>query len=266
MRAFLWGPLRRPGSLEAGARPALALGVASRVASCGLEATTSLNQRARSGSTHKQPFREALGGALDFEAFVQAVDIRGRSFALQNDASAAIACLVKGSTQSPQMQRCALWPDRAAARADADCLPYHVPGLTLTAEALTGLRAAAPISGRKRERGDHPWRLGPAVADELWSLVLLAVIDAGWRRVTVDAFATESNSRAPRFWSRFHEPGSEAIDALCVPDWARSSCPSCGSSHPEVRTPSRLPADSRWRRLDRALCILVLPAATLAPC
>ncbi len=56
-------------------------------------------------------------------------------------------------------------------------------------------------------------------------LVARAVADAGLRGVTVDAFASESNARAPRFWSRFHEPGAEAIDGLCAPDWARSMCP-----------------------------------------
>jgi hypothetical protein len=61
----------------------------------------------------QQPFREALGGALAFEAFAQAVDIRGRTCVLRNDAAAAVAAFRKGSTQSPQMQRCALRLDRA---------------------------------------------------------------------------------------------------------------------------------------------------------
>jgi hypothetical protein len=56
----------------------------------------------------EQPFREALGGALAFEAFVQAADIRGRCCILRNDAEAAIAAFRRGSTQSPQMQRCTL--------------------------------------------------------------------------------------------------------------------------------------------------------------
>ena len=38
----------------------------------------------------QQPFREALGGVLAFEALAQAVDISGRSCILRNDASAAM--------------------------------------------------------------------------------------------------------------------------------------------------------------------------------
>ncbi len=68
----------------------------------------------------QQPFREALGGVL---ALDQAVDISGRSCIMRNDASAAIASFRKGSTISPQMQRCALRLDRAAARVDVYLLP-----------------------------------------------------------------------------------------------------------------------------------------------
>ncbi len=62
----------------------------------------------------EQPFSEALGGALALEAFAQAVDISWLYCILSNDAAAAIAAFRKGSTQSPQMQRCALQLSRAA--------------------------------------------------------------------------------------------------------------------------------------------------------
>jgi hypothetical protein len=86
----------------------------------------------------EQPFREALGGALAFKAFAQAVDICGLYCILRNDAAAAIAAFRKGSTQSPQMQRCALRVSRAAAGGNVDCLPWHVPGLVLVAEGIDG--------------------------------------------------------------------------------------------------------------------------------
>ncbi len=69
---------------------------------------------------------------------MRAVDVRGRYSILRNDAVAAIACFRKGSSQSPQMQRCALRLDRAAAAVEVDCLPYNVPGLTLVAEGIDG--------------------------------------------------------------------------------------------------------------------------------
>jgi hypothetical protein len=214
----------------------------------------------------QQPFREALGGALAFEAFAQAVDIRGRSCVLRNDAAAAVAAFRKGSTQSPQMQRCALRLDRAAALVDVDCLPLHVPGLTLVAEGIDGASRCGSEFGQGVNVDSV---LGPAVSDELWSIASRAAIDAGWGDVTVDAFASASNARAARFWSRFHEPGAEAIDALCVPDWSRSACPSCGLYHREVLY--AYPPDALVRATvekacaDRALCVLVVPVAILAP-
>ncbi len=86
----------------------------------------------------EQPFREALGGALAFEAFAQKVNLGGRCCILRNDASAAVVAFRKGSSQSPQMQRCALRLNRAAAAVDVDCLPLHVPGLTLVSEGVDG--------------------------------------------------------------------------------------------------------------------------------
>jgi hypothetical protein len=76
--------------------------------------------------------------------------------------------------------------------------------------------------------------LGPAVHDVLWDAACQAAADAGWLRVTVDAFASAANARAPRFWSRFLELGAGAIDALCVLDRAKCRGPTCGSSHREV--------------------------------
>ena len=111
--------------------------------------------------------------------------------------------------------------------------------------------------------------LGPAVSDCFWLTVSRAVEAAGWRRVTVDAFASESNARVPRFWSRFHEPGSETIDALCAFDWAQSACPVCGVAHREVLyafPPASLVRATVEKACgDRALCSLVVPVAILAP-
>ena len=214
----------------------------------------------------QQPFREALGGALSFEAFAQAVNISGRSCIMRNDASAAIASFRKGSTASPQMQRCALRLDRAAARADVDLLPYHVPGLTLVAEGIDGASRAGSELGKDANVDSI---LGFAVTDGLWLQVETAMADAGWDRATVDAFASEANARAPRFWSRFHEPGAEAIDALCVLDWASSSCPLCDTRHREVvyafPPPALIRPTVEKALADRALCVLVVPVAILAP-
>ncbi len=86
--------------------------------------------------------------------------------------------------------------------------------------------------------------------------------------VTVDAFATESNRRARRYWSRYGEPGSEAVDALSVRDWGKSRCPRCGHWHREVVyafPPSGLIRHVvRKAMVDMAVCALVVPVATTA--
>ncbi len=78
-----------------------------------------------------------------------------------------------------------------------------------------------------------------------------------------------SNARAPRFWSRFIEPGAELFDAVCAPDWAQSVCPVCGLAHREVLyafPPAALVrATVEKACADRALCVLVVPVAILAP-
>ena len=197
---------------------------------------------------------------------MQAVDVSARSCVLRNDAAAAVAAFRKGSTQSPHMQRCALRLDRAAAAAHVSCLPLHVPGLTLVAEGIDGASRSGAEFGADANVDSI---LGMAASDKLWAFAERAAVDAGWGRVTVDAFASESNARAPRFWSRFPEPGSEAICALAAPDWARSLCPACGFVHREVIY--AFPPDLLVRvtvekaMADRALCVLIVPVAILAP-
>ena len=126
------------------------------------------------------------------------------------------------------MQRCALRLSRAAAAVNIDTLPLHVPGLVLIAEGVDG---ASRDGSELGPDANVAAVLGPAVDDEVWAAVLRVVAAAGWGRVTVDAFASASNARAPRFWSRFLEPGAELYDALCAPDWAQSACPACGLAH-----------------------------------
>ena len=108
----------------------------------------------------------------------------------------------------------------------------------------------------------------PAVSDVLWSSVLRVSAAVGWR-ITVDAFATESNASAPRYWSPHPEPGSEAVDALSILDWAVSSCPVCGADHRETIyafPPLHLLRHALAKAIaDRARCILVVAVAVIAP-
>ncbi len=91
---------------------------------------------------------------------------------------------------------------------------------------------------------------------------------AGWR-IKVDAFASESNARASRFWSPFPEPGAEAADALCALDWAASRCPVCCADQCEVVytfQPLHLLRSALAKAIDdRARCVLVVAVAVIAP-
>ncbi len=200
----------------------------------------------------KQPFREAPGGALAFEAFAQAVATRGPCCILRNDAVAATAAFREGCTLSPQTQLCALRLPRAAACGNVDYLSGHVPSLVLAAEGIqvVGASRSGPDMGRDANVGAV---LGPAAVDPLWRAIRTAAADAGWGRVTVDAFASAANARTSRFWSRFLEPGAEAVDALSVLDWAQSPAPSAGRCIARSSTHSlHWPSCGRlWRRLSR---------------
>ncbi len=106
----------------------------------------------------------------------------------------------------------------------------HVPGLQLVAEGIDGASRAGDDPGQGR---NVQAVVGPAVSDQLWTQIQAVATSVGWR-ITVGAFASASNARAARFWSEFPEPGSDAVDALSVLDWAVSPCPVCGSPHREV--------------------------------
>jgi hypothetical protein len=126
---------------------------------------------------------------------------------MRNDASAAIAAFRKGSSQSPEMQRCAVSFSQVAAANGVDIVPWHVPGLSLVAEGTDGASrdGTGPTGFGQDANLFHVPGLaaarGPGDVPSLWDSVALVASAAGWR-ITVDALASESNARAFRFWSR----------------------------------------------------------------
>jgi hypothetical protein len=87
--------------------------------------------------------------------------------------------------------------------------------------------------------------------------------------LTVDAFASESNSLIPRFFARFAEPRAEAEDAFTVPSWACSTCPTCGALHRETLfafpPPALINSFVAKARADCARAIVVTPLSVSAP-
>jgi hypothetical protein len=74
---------------------------------------------------------------------------------------------------------------------------------------------------------------GPVSSRLVRQRALTLAASCGWT-LTVDAFASDSNSLLPRFFARYAEPSAEAEDAFPVPDWAASACPACGCDHHEA--------------------------------
>ncbi len=102
----------------------------------------------------------------------------------------------KMNLYSPAMKK--TWHTLRKATVLADNLELH---WNLGYHRLQYLRSVAEgIDGASRSGADFGKEvyvhsiLGPAVSDELWSLVSRAAVEAGWGGVTVDAFASESNS------------------------------------------------------------------------
>ena len=46
---------------------------------------------------------------------------------------------------------------------------------------------------------------------------LFAIVTRLWGPCSVDAFATAENAHRPRFFSKWHSPGSSGIDAFAQP-------------------------------------------------
>jgi hypothetical protein len=138
-----------------------------------------------------------------------------------------------------------------------DTLYLHAPGRVLVEEGVddlsrTGaLDIAGPVSSSLVR--DHSLKLAQSL---------------GWT-LTVDAFASKSNSLLPRFFARYAEPEAEAEDAFTVPDWARSICPSCDQCHRETLyafpPAALLNAFVAKARTDGARAIVVTPLAVAAP-
>ena len=201
--------------------------------------------------------REALGGVLAFAAAAKEVDLSDAWVIMRNDAVGALSALRKGCASSTFLQQCSM--RLAMLHREARCHPLflHAPGDLLILEGVDGLsrEVASEVSGPTSS---------PLVRDRATQLARAL----GWE-LTVDAFASESNTLLPRFFARYAEPQAEAEDAFAVGDWDRSTCPFCGRCHREVlfafpptRLLNRFVAKAR---ADGVRAILVTPLAVSAP-
>jgi hypothetical protein len=72
------------------------------------------------------------------------------------------------------------------------------------------IRSAANVWADRlsRERDFSDWMFNPDLFRE---------VERAWGLCTVDRFATANNAQLPRYNSRYHDPGSEAVDSLSLP-------------------------------------------------
>jgi len=166
--------------------------------------------------------RETMGGYLMFKATTRMLDVHGAVVLHRNDCVGALAALKKGSFASRPLQEVAVAFNDLAASVQTEHYFLHAPGVSLVDEG---------IDGASRETALQV--LYPACTERLRSQLRDMARAQGWE-LTVDLFATEANALTARFYARFAEHKAEAVDALAVPSWDRSQCPTCGQTHREV--------------------------------
>jgi len=181
-------------------------------------------------SITQQAHREAWAGALSLQALTQVEDTHSSTVLMRNDASAAIAAFRKGSFGSPELQEAALIVNDIRIKLDILTPLLHVPGLALMAEGIDGASRAGHAFGQGMNVEEIR---GPSITDQLWNRIQALADQQGWK-LTIDLFATASNSRTDRYVSWFPEPDAEAYDAFSMGSWASSTCPMCGQVHQEA--------------------------------
>ena len=201
--------------------------------------------------------RETMAGVLALEAAARVVDLTGATVILRNDAVGALTALRKGCSSSTFLQQCAMQSGQLQRRLRCTTLHLHAPGRVLIDEGVDDLSRSAALEVA-----------GPVSSSRVRERSLRLAAACGWT-LTIDAFASESNKFLPRFFARYAEPTAEAADAFTVPDWAYSTCPSCGCRHHETLfafpPPPLLNAFVAKARADGVRAIVVTPLAVSAP-
>ena len=170
------------------------------------------HQHAPDSDDMHQVRREALAGVLALKAAALAIDLSNAVVILRNDAVGALLSEFRkgtGSFSSTFLQHCAMRSCMTQRRERCQTLLLHAPGRVLVDEGVDedsrdgALEVAGPVnSARVRSRA-------------------LALAASCCWTLSVDAFASESNSLLPRFFAWYAEPAAEVEDAFTAPspDW-----------------------------------------------
>jgi hypothetical protein len=182
----------------------------------------------------RQSLREVMALWLGAETFLQ--QLAGKRIVLENDCKGALAAL-----RSMRNGRLAPWVAKLLWFLMDHGIELHqahwVPGRELVRRGVDGLSRWVDV---------NDWTLRKRVWEELrdWNPAM-----------TVDRFASSENAKLRRWNSRFHEPGTEAVDALRQ-DWKGEVNYAC----PPLALLSQVIELVRVQEADVTLVVPVWPA------
>jgi hypothetical protein len=187
----------------------------------------------------QQPWREGYASLMGVLSFAK--HIRGQAVLHHGDCMCAVAAINKGSAASAVLHDLALRIWRATSRHAVMLYSGWVPGKDVIKSGADGL---------SREEG-YDWG-GVSAAGDAWKAVGALLKRHQWQ-LTVDLFASEENAKTHRFYSMYHEPKSERVDAFTEPSWANSVCQSCQVPHREtvLAFPPHALLTRAWGKLER---------------
>ena len=187
----------------------------------------------------QQPWREGYASLMGVLSFTK--HIRGQAVLHHGDCMCAVAAIRRGSAASTVLHRLALKIWKATSRHAIMLYSGWIPGKMVIKLGADGL---------SREEG-YDWG-GVSATGNAWKAVETLLARHQWQ-LTVDLFASEENAKAQRFYSMYHEPKSEAVDAFTEPSWAHSLCQPCGSLHREtvLAFPPHALLTRAWGKLER---------------
>ena len=203
----------------------------------------------------QQPWREAFASKQGLLAFER--QIAGKVVLHEGDCKCVVKALKVGSSKSAMLHDTAVEIWREAARMDVSLFSGWVPGKEIIKSGSDGL---------SREDG-YDWG-GLSARGKAWDAVESLLKRNGWR-LTVDLFASQANAKTERFYSLFHEPAAEMVDAFKALSWGSAPCQGCRGRHREtvLAFPPHALLMPAWARLrkDKARGIFIMKKHLSSP-
>jgi hypothetical protein len=195
----------------------------------------------------------ALAALMGLTAIIRLIPAGAASLLLRVPDAQATRALLRGSSSDPVLQDISMLFTTA-------CFELNIPRPWL-------LEAPSSRSSPPDHAADPHTASMDSANSRLRRLVHDTARQAGLH-LTIDLFATASNTQCPRFYSTSPEPASAGVNALDQDSWAHSLCPWCQAIRPEcclLFPPFPLLRASLLKaRADQAHGIAIVPCAHTA--